>query len=52
MVYIILFLFSSLLFSEDFQLQDLNESSDYFGQIIGPSSFQNSVSLVYFGHYN
>ena len=52
MIYIVLFLFSSLIFSEDFQLQDINDSSDYFGEVVGPSSFSNTVSLVYFGHFN
>ena len=52
MLYIILFLFSSFLFSEDFELEDLNDSSDFFGEIVGPSSFSSTISMVYFGHYS
>ena len=52
MIYIILLLFASLSFSEDFNLEDLNETSIFYGELVGPSSFTNEVSLVYFGHYN
>ena len=54
MLYTILFLFSfsSLLLGEDFNLEDLNETSIFYGELVGPSSFTNEVSLVYFGHYN
>tara|TARA_Y100000588_G_C14051260_1_gene837309 strand:+ start:680 stop:838 length:159 start_codon:yes stop_codon:yes gene_type:complete len=52
MLYIILFLLSSIGFSEDFYLEDLNLSSDYYGTDIGPSSFPDDISIVYFGHYN
>ena len=49
---IILSIFFALSLSEDFTLEDLNTSSPSFGQEVGPSSFPNEVSLVYFGHYN
>ena len=52
MIYIILLLFTSLCFAEDFMLEDLNETSIFYGELVGPSSFTNEVSLVYFGHYN
>ena len=52
MIYIILLLFASLSFAEDFTLEDLNETSIFYGELVGPSSFTNEVSLVYFGHYN
>ena len=52
MIYIILLLFTSLCFAEDFMLEDLNETSIFYGELVGPSSFANEVSLVYFGHYN
>ena len=52
MLYIILLLFTSLSFAEDFTLEDLNETSIFYGELVGPSSFTNEVSLVYFGHYN
>ena len=28
---------------------DINSNSDYFGQLIGPDTFINNVSLFYFG---
>ncbi len=36
----------------DYNLEDLNPSSDYYQQSIGTSSFQNQVTLHYFGHYS
>tara|TARA_B100000700_G_scaffold282624_1_gene334301 strand:- start:64 stop:225 length:162 start_codon:yes stop_codon:yes gene_type:complete len=47
-----LLLLTSLSFAEDFNLEDLNESSSFYGQEVGPSYFENTVSIVYFGHYN
>ena len=44
--------FISLSFSEDFILEDLNETSEYYEAEVGPSTFSNEVSIVYFGHYN
>ena len=42
----------SLVFSQyDFNLQDLNINSAYYEDIVGPSQFENEVSLVYFGHF-
>ena len=52
MSYILLLFFSTILFSEDFHLEDLNSTSEYYQSNIGPSSFLNEVSIVYFGHYN
>ena len=48
---IILSLFVVLLFSEDFTLEDLNPSSPFFSQEVGPSLFPNEVYIVYFGHF-
>ena len=28
---------------------DINSNSDYFGQLIGPETFNGNVSLYYFG---
>ena len=28
---------------------DINTNSDYFGQLIGPETFNENVSLYYFG---
>ena len=50
--FIALLLFVSISFSEDFNLEDLNETSNFYGQEIGPSYFSDNVSLIYFGHYN
>ena len=36
----------------DYNLEDLNSSSDFFGQNIGTSYFSNKVTIHYFGHYN
>ena len=36
----------------DYNLEDLNSSSDFFGQNIGTSYFSNNVTIHYFGHYN
>ena len=50
----ILLLFTPILLvaQNDFLLEDLNPSSNYFGENVGPSTFNNEVTLVYFGHYN
>tara|TARA_B100000959_G_C14399919_1_gene385829 strand:+ start:41 stop:205 length:165 start_codon:yes stop_codon:yes gene_type:complete len=51
--YILLFVTPLLLFAQnDFSLEDLNPSSNYFEEYVGPSTFENEVALVYFGHYN
>ena len=53
-----LFLFTSLLFTSlsfgqyDFSLEDINDTSPFFGDNVGPSVFPAQVSVVYFGHYN
>ena len=52
MLHILPLLFISFIFSEDFILQDLNETSEYYQDHVGPSSFFGEVSMVYFGHYN
>jgi len=36
----------------DYSLEDINSSSDYFGQDVGTSFFPGQVTLHYFGHYN
>ena len=47
----ILFFLIALSFAEDFTLEDLNPSSPFFGQEVGPSFFPNEVYIVYFGHF-
>jgi len=36
----------------NYLLEDLNSSSSTFGIDIGPSYFENEVTIHYFGHYN
>ena len=33
-----------------FSLKDLNPSSEYFNEFIGPSYFSNNIVIIYFGH--
>lgn len=35
----------------DFNLEDLNPSSEFYSQNIGPEDFSNEVRIVYFGYY-
>ena len=43
----------SLVFGQyDYSLEDLNSTSDYFGDNVGTSYFPDNVTLHYFGHYN
>ena len=46
-----LILISFSLAQYTFSLEDLNSNSEYFGQIVGPSDFENQVSVVYFGYF-
>ena len=48
-VFSLTFLFSQ---TYDYSLEDVNSSSDSFGQNIGPSFFDGQVTLHYFGHFN
>jgi hypothetical protein len=36
----------------DYSLEDINSSSEYFGEDVGTSYFPSQVTLHYFGHYN
>ena len=36
----------------DYQLEDINSSSEYYGHYVGTSYFPNQVTMHYFGHYN
>ena len=47
-----LLLLTSLSFAEDFNLRDLNSTSPTYDEIVGPSYFGNTVSIVYFGHFS
>jgi len=49
---ILLLLFTLSFGQYDYSLEDINESSDYFGQNVGTSYFPDQITLHYFGHYN
>ena len=47
------FIILSLSFGQyDYSLEDINHSSNYYGENVGTSYFPNQVTLHYFGHYN
>ena len=48
----VLFLFALSFAQYDYNLEDLNPSSEFFSQNVGTSLFSGSVTLHYFGHYN
>ena len=45
-----LLILNLLISQNDFELEDLNPNSEFFGQMIGPSTFLGEISVVYFGH--
>ena len=50
---ILLALFLALVFGEyEYSLEDINSSSEYYEEYVGPSSFPLQITLHYFGHYN
>ena len=44
--------FTVLFAQYDYSLEDINPSSEFYGQNIGTSYFPNEVTIHYFGHYN
>ena len=36
----------------EYSLEDINSSSNYYGENVGTSYFSDQVTLHYFGHYN
>jgi hypothetical protein len=43
----------SFVFGEyNYSLEDLNFTSNYFGDNVGTSYFPDNITLHYFGHYN
>ena len=51
----ILFLLSvNFIYSQDYtySIEDINQTSDYYGNYISPSDFSGQVTLHYFGHQN
>ena len=52
MKFLIFFTFSTLILSQnDFSLEDLNPTSDHYGDNIGTSFFEGKVTLNYFGYF-
>ena len=51
---IILLLISNLIYSQEYSysIEDINPTSDYYGDYISPSDFSSQVTLHYFGHQN
>ena len=43
---------SFVLGQNDYSLEDINSSSEYYGEDVGTSYFPDQVTLHYFGHYN
>ena len=50
--YILAFSLTLIFGQYDYNLEDINSSSDYYGQNIGTSYFSGKVTLHYFGHFN
>ena len=46
-----IFIFDNFLFSQsNFELEDLNPESEFYGQVIGPDDFLGGISIIFFGH--
>ena len=46
-----LFFYSLFLYGQsDFNLEDLNPSSETYGDIIGPDDYLGDLCIVFFGH--
>ena len=39
-------------FAQDYALEDLNDTSEFFGELVGPEDFSGQVTLHYFGHFS
>ncbi len=50
--YILVFSLTVIFGQYDYSLEDINSSSNYYGQEIGTSYFSDKVTLHYFGHFN
>ena len=48
---LLIFFFINSLFSQsNFELEDLNPNSEFYGQVIGPADFLGEISIIFFGH--
>ena len=46
-------LFTSVLMGQyDYSLEDINPSSEYYGNNVGTSFFEGNPTLHYFGHFS
>ena len=53
MIKVLFLLTISSLFSQyNYNLEDINSNSSNYGQIISPATFNNQVTLHFFGHQN
>tara|TARA_Y100000590_G_scaffold460038_1_gene618473 strand:- start:630 stop:791 length:162 start_codon:yes stop_codon:yes gene_type:complete len=50
--FVLAFCLTVLFGQYDYSLEDINPTSEYYGQNIGTSYFSGQVTLHYFGHYN
>tara|TARA_B100001989_G_scaffold210248_1_gene159473 strand:- start:639 stop:809 length:171 start_codon:yes stop_codon:yes gene_type:complete len=49
--FLLIFFSANFLFSQNnFELEDLNPNSEFYGQVIGPSDFLGEISIIFFGH--
>ena len=51
-LFLVVFIYSTnFLFSQgNFNLEDLNPDSEFYGQQIGPSDFSGDICIIFFGH--
>jgi|TARA_B100001741_G_scaffold240634_1_gene201657 hypothetical protein len=49
---IILFTCSFLVGQNDYSLEDINPTSDYYGNNVGTSFFEGKITINYFGYFS
>lgn len=47
----VLFITSIILGQYDYSLEDINPTSEYYGNNVGTSFFEGNITLHYFGHF-
>ena len=48
----ILFVCSMVVGQNDYSLEDINPSSDYYGNNVGTSFFEGKITINYFGYFS
>ena len=48
----ILFVCSMVFGQNDYSLEDINPSSDYYGVNVGTSFFEGKITINYFGYFS